>query len=455
MGWNRWGFIGGETLHTLVEDAWTRILYVAMIRLSRARDWQRWRPGLLIQNAIALMISSGGSAAIGIVFWVVAARLYTPTVIGRTTAQLAAIVLLAALAQLSFGSIFERFLPVAGPYTHTFVKRAYAACAVFGLAFGAAYLILGFANSFLPSGFGWKALFVVAIELWTIFALQDSVLIGLRSSKWVAVENISYGAVKLALLPVALYVSATQGILLSSILPLLPAIAAVSWYLFRHRIPRHAATSVLTEALPSTRNLVTLALAQYASILSSVFLPSTVTLIVIQRLGPVANAHYYLPSMIALSLGMFTWNIVRSFLVEATSEPSELRRHANSTIRALAGVLVPGVVIGYIFAPTYLRLFGESYATQGTTLMRMLLISLPGSTVMVFYSAFAWYDKRVWWMTARNVANSLLYLVLVYVLIGHLGINAIGVASLVTSGVTVVIFLPMAVRRYLRTKSSE
>ena len=397
------------------------------------------------------MISSGGSAAIGIVFWVVAARLYTPTVLGRTTAQLAAIVLLAALAQLSFGSIFERFLPVAGEYTKDFVRRAYLLCSVFGLLFGAAYIELGFSNSFLPRGFVWKAVFVVAIDLWTIFALQDSVLIGLHSSKWVAVENISYGAVKLALLPAALLVSSSQGILLSSIAPLVPTILAVSWYLFHHRIPRHAAAKLSTEPLPSTRNLVTLALAQYASILSSVFLPSTVTLIVIQRLGPVANAHYYLPSIIALSLGMFTWNIVRSFLVEATSEPGELRRHANSTIRALAVVLVPSVLLGYIFAPTYLRLFGQSYATQGTSLMRMMLISLLGSTVMVFYSAFAWYDQKVWWMTVRNVANSLLYLVLVYVLIAKHGINAIGIASLVTSGVTIVVFLPMAVRRYRRT----
>ena len=415
------------------------------------RDWQQWRPGLLIQNAIALMISSGGSAAIGIVFWFAAARLYSPTVLGRTTAQLAAIVLLSALAQLSFGSIFERFLPIAGESTKPFVQRAYIVSALFGLFFGVSYLALGFANSFLPRGVGWKAFFLVAVDLWTIFSLQDSVLIGLRSSKWVAVENISYGAVKLALLPLALYLSTTQGILLASIVPLVPAIAAISWFLFRHRIPRHAMSSVLTQALPSTRNLVTLALAQYASILSSVFLPATVTLIVIERLGPVANAYYYLPSMIALSLGMFTWNIVRSFLVEATSEPSELRRHANSTIRALAGVLVPGVALGYIFAPTYLRLFGDAYATQGTSLMRMLLISLFGSTVMVFYSAFAWYDQKVWWMTARNVANSLLYLAMVYVLIGHLGINAIGVASLVSSGVTVVVFLPITVRRYTRT----
>jgi O-antigen/teichoic acid export membrane protein len=413
--------------------------------------WSRWRPGLLIQNAIALMISSGGTAVIGVVFWAVAAHLSSATVVGRTTAEIAAMLLLATLAQLSFGSIFERFLPVAGEFTYDFVKRSYRICTAFGLVLAVGYLALGFGRSFLPSSLGWKLLFVVAVVLWTIFALQDSVLIGLRASRWVAVENIAYSVAKLAFLPVSIVISASDGIFVAWTAPVLFAIIAVTWYLFRHRIPEHQSTSTASEELPSTRALIVLASAQYAALLSSVFLPSIVTLIVIQRLGAIANAHYYLPSMIASSLGMFCWGIVRSFLVEATSEPGALRHHANSTIRALLIVLLPSVLLGYIFAPTYLRVFGASYAAHGTTLMRMLLISLLGSSVMVFYSAFAWLDQRVWWMTARSIATGVVYLGVVYALIGHFGIDAIGIAGLVNSGITVVVFLPISIRRYLQT----
>ena len=415
------------------------------------RVWSRWRPGLLIQNAIALMISSGGTAVLGVVFWAVAAHLSTASALGRTAAEIAAMLLLATLAQLSYGSIFERFLPVAGEFTFNFVKRAYLLCTAFGLVLAAGYLALGFGRSYLPPSLGWKLLFVVAVVLWTIFALQDSVLIGLRASRWVAVENIAYSAVKLAFLPVCIAISATEGIFVAWTAPLILTIIAISWYLFRHRIPEHASTSVSTEALPSARNLIVLASAQYAALLSSVFLPSIVTLIVIQRLGAVANAHYYLPAMIANSLGMFSWGIVRSFLVEATNEPHALRLHANSAIRALLIVLVPSIVLGCIFAPYYLRIFGASYANQGTTLMRLLLISLLGTTVMVFYTAFAWIDKQVWWLTVRNVVSGIIYLVVIFALIGRFGINAIGIASLIYSGTTLLVFLPITIRRYLRT----
>ncbi len=411
----------------------------------------RLRPGRLVQNAIALMISAGGTAVIGVVFWGVAAHLASTATVGRTTAEIAAMLLLANLAQLSYGSIFERFLPVAGKLTRDFVMRAYVTCVGFGFILAVSYLVLGFGHRFLPTSLGWRTLFVAAVVLWTIFALQDSVLIGLRASRWVAVENIAYALAKLGLLPACIFITSSQGIFVAWTVPVVVTVIAVSWYLFRKRIPEHMSLTGITETLPSTRDLVLLAGAQYTALLSAVFMPSLLSLIVIQRLGAVANAHFFLPTMISSGVGLFCWSIVRSFLVEASHEPGELRGHANSAIRALVVVLVPSVVLGYIFAPEYLRIFGASYSTHGTTLMRMLLLSLLGSAVMVFYSTFAWLDKRVWWMTARNLASSLIQLGVVLVLIGHLGIEAIGIAALVNAAITLIVFVPISVRRYRMT----
>ena len=75
---------------------------------------RRPRIGRLIQNAMALVVSGAGSAVIGLVFWGFATHLVSAATIGRTSAEIAAMTLLAQLSQLSFGSIFERFLPVAG-----------------------------------------------------------------------------------------------------------------------------------------------------------------------------------------------------------------------------------------------------------------------------------------------------------------------------------------------------
>lgn len=418
-------------------------------------SWKRPWAGRLIQNAVALMISAGGSAALGVAFWAVAAHLATPAAVGRTSAEIATMILLASLAQLSFGTIFERFLPVAGTQTRNFVLRAYAMCIVFAFIVTAIYAFSGVAHSFLPSSFLWRLLFIVAVVLWTIFALQDSVLIGLRASRWVPVENIIFAIIKLALLPVLIATSPNQGIFLAWSAPVILTLIVVNWYLFSKRIPEHQRMESPTESLPRAKELVLLAGAQYATLLFSVLTPSIVTLIVVERLGAVANAHYFLPALIAASVSIFLLSVFRSFVVEAASEPHRMRHHTNMAIVAMTTVLVPCVLIGVIFAPLILRLFGAGYAQHSTTLLRMLLLSLPLSAVSIFYSAFAWLDRQVWWMALRDLISAVIYFGILFWLLGRIGIVAIGIASLVSSTLQGIFFLPISIRRYRLTSNSE
>lgn len=422
------------------------------MRWGQSQNARRRIPGgRLIHNALALIISSGGTSLLGVVFWGTAAHIAPASTVGRTSAEIAAMMLLANLAQLSFGTIFERFLPVAGHLTRAFVQRAYVMCVGTAIVFGTVYVIAGFSHSFLPSSWGWRLLFVSSVVLWTLFMLQDSALIGLRSSKWVPVENILYALAKLAILPLLVALSHSQGIFLAWTIPVLFTIVVVAWYLFRRRIPDHQRDHELTETLPSTRELFYLAGAQYATLLSSVFTPSIVALIVIERLGPVANAHYYIPALISTGLALFNWSIVRSFIVEATHEPYALRHHTNTAIRASVVVLGTCVIVGVIFAPEFLGIFGANYAASGTTLLRMLLLSTPLSAITIFYTAFAWIDKRVWWLSIRELIGTAIYFIVLLLLIGHDGILSIGYASLTSAGLQGLFFLPFSVRRYRAT----
>jgi hypothetical protein len=147
---------------------------------------------------------------------------------------------------------------------------------------------------------------------------------------------------------------------------------------------------------------------------------------------------------------MFLWNIATSFIVEASSEPASLHRHAIITMWTGITVITPCVVIGVAFAPQLLRVFGATYALHGTTLLRMLLLSLPGSAVTIFYTSFAWLDKRVWWLAIRQLIIMVVYFALVLTLIGHFALLAVGIASLVTSGIQGLVFLPVLIKRIQR-----
>ncbi len=406
------------------------------------------RVGRLVRNSLALIVSGAGSAAIGMVFWGVAAHLASATIVGRMSAEIAAMTLLAQLAQLSFGSIFERFLPVAGDQTRAFVKRAYTMCLTVALIIAAAYVVTGLGHTFLPSSLWWRLLFVFSVILWTIFMLQDSALVGLRASHWVPVENILYSLSKLALLPVLIVASADQGIFVAWMIPVVFPLIAVNLYLFLKRIPEHEVKYTTREKLPTVRELVLLSGAQYASMIVSVFSISITTLIVIDRLGAVANAQYYIPAQIAGGATILIASITRSFIVEASAEPHKLPHHARVTLWTSVAFLGSCVTVGIIFAPQILEIFGHVYATRGTTLLRMMLLSVPAAAVTTFYCAFAWLDKNVWWFAVRETASAAVFFAVLLAIIGHFGILAIGIAMLFQSGLQGVFFLPMLIRRY-------
>jgi O-antigen/teichoic acid export membrane protein len=413
------------------------------------------KPGRLVKNAAALILSGAGSGAIGVVFWVVAAHLASAANVGRTSAEISAMTLLAALAQLSFGSTFERFIPVAGDRTRRFVLNAYALCCALAFVLAVAYVLFGIGHSFLPPTFGWRALFVAAVMMWTIFALGDSALIGLRATRWVPVENILYSLAKLALIPVFILVSAREGILLAWIIPVIAVISIVNWFIFHKVIPEHQSANPLSEAMPSLRELVTLSTAQYSNLLVTVLSGSIISLIVIDRLGAVASAHYYLPAQLSGGVAMAVWNINRSFLVEASAEPKNLRFHARSAMRAGVFVVASSVTLGVIFAPAILKIFGPSYAASGTTLLRMFFLCLPGSAVSAFYGSFAWIDRRVWQLTIRGFVSTGVYFGLVFVFLSHYRVLAVGYAGLVESAVEGILFLPLLIKRYRKSQAID
>ena len=415
---------------------------------TRRRRWTRILSRYRIfTNALALMISAAGSGILGLLYWGIGAHLASPNAIGRAAGEIAAVTLLSTFAQLSFGSVFQRFLPRAAEKSRGLVVTGYATSMVAALAVGVGYLSLGFTRRFFPSSVEWSLLFIVTVVLYTVFALQDSVLISLRVSRWVALENILFGVAKLALLiPLARY-ALGQGVVLSWTIPLAVTIIAVNWYIFARRLPDHIRTSPVAEPLPTLKRMLSLSIPQFAGTVLSLLSTSVVSLIVIGKLGAVANAHYYLVAQVAFTPSLFIWSISRLLVVEVSHEPDEQRRHIRQSIIAMGAVMFVSVGIGTVFAHQILDVFGSAYADQGTTLLRLLLLSLPGSVVAALYAALAWIDGRVWFLMVREVIALVINLSIVLFLISRHGINSVGYAALITSGVEFALFLPVTMKR--------
>ena len=197
----------------------------------------------LYRNALALACNSVGTAVLGLIYWAVAARLYPATEVGRASALISAMTLCSGIAQLNLIQGLPRFLPVAGAATARFVRRAYGASLSVAVLI-ASIALLGSARgwwggSYLRGSTAMSVWFVTAVAAWTLFTLQDAVLIGLGQSIWVPIENVTFSVVKIGLLVVGAQMFQRHGVFLSFTVPVAMTLVPVNLMLFRRLIPRH------------------------------------------------------------------------------------------------------------------------------------------------------------------------------------------------------------------------
>jgi O-antigen/teichoic acid export membrane protein len=200
------------------------------------------------RDGMALVLSSGVSSAIGMLFWVLAARLFDQDTVGVNSAALSAVTLLASAAHLNLGNAILRFVPVSDR------RRALVAgCFAVGVGWGAV-VGLGFgigANVWAPdlvATIGHPALiafYVTAVPLWTVFVLQDSALTAIKRAPLVLVENLAFALLKIALLVVAAWLGLTFGIAVGTLAATALLVLVVVTYLTRalHAQPAPAPTT--------------------------------------------------------------------------------------------------------------------------------------------------------------------------------------------------------------------
>ena len=96
----------------------------------------------LFRNSYALVLNTATTSALGVLYWAVAARLYSAEDVGINAAMISAMVFLAKIAQLNLVNALNRFVPAAGRDTGRLITWSYLIAVplavVVGLVFVAA-----------------------------------------------------------------------------------------------------------------------------------------------------------------------------------------------------------------------------------------------------------------------------------------------------------------------------
>ena len=344
----------------------------------------------LYRNGYALVASSALTSALGLVFWLLAARAYPAATVGLNAALISAMTLLADLAQLDLKSALNRFLPTAGSATARLTARVYVLVLVLS-AVAAAIFLAGAgwwspALAFLNRG---DALwFVVATMAWTIFVLQDSVLAGIRQAALVPVENLVFAVAKIGLLVAFAGVAPQLGVFLAWTLPVVLMVGPLNLLIFRRLIPAHVRATRGRAYAASTRSMARYLAGDYAGYAFWSATVGLLPLVVLHLAGPEATASYFVAWSIAYGLYLVSSGMGQSLLAEGALDLAGLRGHVRRTLCETLAIVIPGAAVIVLLAPVVLRLIGAGYLEETIETLRWLALSaVPYVVVLVHVNA--------------------------------------------------------------------
>jgi O-antigen/teichoic acid export membrane protein len=363
------------------------------------KTYKHYMGDSLYRNSIYLLSNMGITAITGFAFWIIAARLFTTAEVGKATALIAAISLVASLSGLGLTRTVIRFLTKSNNRSQDIATKII-------LSIFAATVFSIIISFFLPHlrishVSRWVILLFIASGIISVLKnLLDTVFIAFRASHHTLIENTTANVSKLCFI----FLMTSMGYIGIFVSQIGAALLAVLVCLFllssRHEINFRAKPSIQTMS-----GLWSFSIGSYMNDIIG-FLPNTVIpLLVIHQIGATNAALWYIAMQIYMILFLIGSSVNESFLAEASHKEEHLRDYMIRATKGLYAALIPAVLFVIIFAPMILGIFGEEYR-QAVPLLRILALTsimvagsfIAGTVLTIF--------KKIWYLAITNVANA-------------------------------------------------
>jgi O-antigen/teichoic acid export membrane protein len=349
---------------------------------------QAWRLHRdLLSNAGSLVASTGVASLLGVVYWMVATRLFDQRSVGYGSAAVSAMTLLGTIGMLGLGTLLIGELPRRSVRAGL-VSAALLTCGlgalVIGLGFSAVAprVSVNFANMIGTPGRG--ALFAIGVAVTAVTLVFDQATIGLMRGGLQLGRTIAFAVVKVLALPAAAVIGRDQagvGITLSWVAGLALSLALVAIRL------RLASEPVLPRPdWGVLRGLGKSAMAHnwlnLAMTMPFYLLPVLVTVIV----SPAANAAFYIAVMLTTFLFIVPAHLSTVLFAVAAADPGAVAGKLRFALRVSFQVGIPGMAVLILGAHLALGLFGKGY-TEATVPMWLITLGYPAAVPKSLYIA--------------------------------------------------------------------
>jgi O-antigen/teichoic acid export membrane protein len=337
----------------------------------------------LYRGSLVLLANTASLSVLGFAFWALAARSYPAATVGTFSGLTSGIGLVSTIAALGLPNMVTRHV------TSTTSPRGLMVVALGSItALGgtlSVIVLLGL-GSRLPASLDLRehghaaVLFTVLVIVTALSAAIDAALIAVRATQAVLWSNLAGSLARIAglfllssLRSSGLIIAYSVGLLLATALTVAPLVVKL-----RGGIRLGDALALFREYLAgSIRNYI-------ATVLG--ILPSTVVVLeVLARLGASRTAAFATASLVAGFLSVIPSTTSQVLFAEASRKGATMGAQVRKALRAIYGLLIPGILVMVAGAPLIMRVFGASYAAEGSNCLRILALGslFTGGTYLV------------------------------------------------------------------------
>ena len=395
----------------------------------------------MFKSAYALILNTALSTGFGLLFWILAARWYSVAEVGKGQTAVNAMLLLSGIGSLRLSGALIRYLPSSGRRAPGLLRMTAVGATIGSVLAVVVYHLLAPAQlaSFLWPGPAAVGLLAVATIGWSLFTLQDAIMIGLRRATWVPVQNAVFSALKVVVLLVAAALGWRAGIFWSWLLPMVAVLLPVQVLIGRVVAAEH--TGAPTEE--PGRRMFSFVGVDYLSSLCEIVVVNGVPVLIAAMLGFEAMGVFATTWIIGTTLDHVLVHFGNSLMVEGVRSPEELPRLARSMLARSFLLLVPLALAVVVAAPLLLRLFGTHYADNGTLLLQLLALAMLPRVIQQVVVVIARVHHKLRLALIINVTQAVVIVLASRALAGPVGVAGPGMAYLGASLLTAVLLAPV------------
>jgi O-antigen/teichoic acid export membrane protein len=394
------------------------------------------------------MLSTAVMAFLGFFFWMINARFYSTEQVGLGTTLFSIIALITNFSLLGLGNGLIRYLS-ASDRKNKEINTSFTIVALMTILIAAIYLI--FMKIFSPKllfvreNIYYSLLFILFAVFYSLNVLSDYVFIAYRSSRFVLIKNSISSTAKL-ILPIFLVALGAFGIFMSM------GVAMAIAFLFSLVFLILRFNYVFKPGIDNiaVKKMAKFSLGNYTGELIGV-LPVTILPILITNLiGAKYSAFFYMDMMIVNLLYIIPRATSQSLFAEGSYNETELKLHLKKAIKIISIIIIPAIIIIFLFGNYILLAFGKNYSDEGFILLKLLSIS----GIFISISSIGYSILNIKHKVKINVFLSLvntaitLTLSLIFIKMNLFGVVGVGIGWIAGQVIEAIIYL-FLIKRFL------